>query len=126
MEDRWIPRDNIQHPLGCKLPDCPLLVKDLLVDGGGAWDEQRLRTLFYDYDVKDILRTRVGREGSNNFLAWNHTKTGIFSVKSAYHLAIQLKRAQAGMLESSRSCVQHKGRLALWETNVPGKVKIHF
>jgi hypothetical protein len=46
-------------------------------------------------------------------------------VKSAYHLAVQRKREVKGAIESSNSCQEHKGRLALWSTSVPGKVKVH-
>jgi hypothetical protein len=79
------------------------------VPGGGAWDEPKLIFFFYDKDVEDILSIHVGRPGSKDFLAWNHTKIGVFLVKSAYHLAIQNKRIQSGMLESSRHNDQHKG-----------------
>ena len=56
--------------------------------GGGAWDEQKVRSLFFEPDITDILSTTVGRVGSEDFLAWNFTKNGVFSVKFAYHLAM--------------------------------------
>jgi hypothetical protein len=93
---------------------------------GGAWDESKLREFFYEADVQDILKIHVGRAGMEDFIAWNHTKSGIFSVKSAYHLAVQRKKSRKGGQESSRSCDQQKGWLAMWGTNVPGKVKVHF
>jgi hypothetical protein len=91
MEDRWIPRASAQHPLGCKEANCPKFVSDFLLEGGGAWDEPKLREFFYEADVQDILKIHVGRAGMEDFIAWNHTKSGIFSVKSAYHLAVQRK-----------------------------------
>jgi hypothetical protein len=42
--------------------------------------------------VNDILKIPVGRAGSVDYMAWNYTKNGLFSVRSAYHLKQQLKR----------------------------------
>jgi hypothetical protein len=47
-------------------------------------------------------------------------------VKSAYHLAVQRKRDRSGAAESSRSVEKHKGWLALWAAQVPGKIKVHM
>ena len=43
---------------------------------------------------------------------------------SAYHLCVDLRSMRADNLESS-SVVEHQGWLELWDTNVPGKAKIH-
>jgi hypothetical protein len=126
MEDRWIPRASAQHLLGCKEDNCPKYVSDFMLAGGGAWDELKLREFFYEVDVQDILKIHIGREGVEDFIAWNHTKTGIFSVKLAYHLAVHRKKIRKGWKESSRSCDQQKGWLAMWGTNMPRKVKVHF
>ena len=43
---------------------------------------------------------------------------------SAYHLCVDLRSMRADNLESS-SVAEHQGWLELWDTNVPGKAKIH-
>ena len=43
---------------------------------------------------------------------------------SAYHLCMDLRRMRADNLESSL-VAEHQGWLELWDTNVPGKAKIH-
>jgi hypothetical protein len=40
--------------------------------------------------VNDIKKIPVGRAETEDYLAWNYTKNGIFSVRSAYHLKRQL------------------------------------
>jgi hypothetical protein len=100
-------------------------VNELLLPDGSGWNLSKLNELFYDEDVADILRIPVGRAGTRDYIAWNYTKNGIFSVKSAYHLKMQVKRNQQGRAGSSSSCDEHKGWLALWESEVPGKAKIH-
>jgi hypothetical protein len=42
MGDKWIPRSSAQHPLGCKQKECPKMVKDFILRGGGAWNETKL------------------------------------------------------------------------------------
>jgi hypothetical protein len=66
-------------------------VAELLLPDGQGWDIGKLNELFYEGDVEDIMRIPVGRAGTEDYIAWNQTKNGIFSVKSAYHLHMQLK-----------------------------------
>jgi hypothetical protein len=63
MTNNWIPRSPAQHPLGCKqkLEDCPERVSEFLFPGGGACDEQKLRSYFHDEYVRDIMSTQVCR-----------------------------------------------------------------
>jgi hypothetical protein len=100
-------------------------VCELLTEDGSEWNEDKLQEVFYEQDVLDIRSISVGGAGTEDYHVWNFTKNGIFLVRSAYHLAMKQKKVKAGMVESSSSCSVHKGWLALWSTNVPGKVKIH-
>jgi ribonuclease HI len=124
-QDNWIPRDSIQKPLGQKPDQVVVQVHELLSPGGGGWNEGKLRETFYDGDVDDILKIPVGRAGTEDYLAWNYTKNGIFSVKSAYHLKQRIKQQNTGKACSSNSCDEHQGWLALWGADVPGKVHVH-
>jgi hypothetical protein len=68
----------------------------------------------------------VCRAGSEDVLPWNFRKNGVFSVRSAYHLAVNQKNLARGRAESSRSSDNHKGRLWIWDGNTPNKMKVHF
>jgi hypothetical protein len=120
-DDNWIPRSRVQRPLGRLQEECPERVCDFIIDEGSAWDVEKVMAHFVPLDVTDILRTPVGRAGTTDFLAWNFTKNGVFSVKTAYHLALQKKKAARGASESSSSCDDHKGWLLLWDAQVPNK-----
>jgi hypothetical protein len=65
-------------------------VEDLLLPDGQGWNEQKLRATFFEVDVSDILKIPIGRAGTDDYIAWNYTKNGMFSVRSAYHLKTQL------------------------------------
>jgi hypothetical protein len=100
-------------------------VEEVLLEGGHGWNESRLREVFFDVDVNDILKIPVGSAGTGDYLAWNYTKNGTFSVRSAYHLKMHLTSIRSGSASSFTGLDDHKGWLALWDANVPGKAKIH-
>jgi hypothetical protein len=100
-------------------------VAELLLPDGQGWDVGKLDELFYECDVEDIMKIPVGRAGTDDYIAWNQTKNGTFSVKSAYHLHMQLKSSQENRAGSSSSCEEHQGWLSLWSADVPGKARIH-
>jgi hypothetical protein len=100
-------------------------VLELLLENGGGWKVDKLNELFLEGGVADILKIPIGRARTRDYLAWNYTKNGIFSVKSAYHLKQQIKRSFVGMVGSSSNIDEHQGWLALWPANVPGKVQVH-
>lgn len=81
--------------------------------------------MFTADDANDIMQILIGGPDMEDYLAWNYTKNGQFSVKSPYHLCMSMKRARTRQPGSSSSVLQHKGWLALWNTNAPGKAKIH-
>jgi hypothetical protein len=100
-------------------------VEDLLLPDGQGWNEAKLRVVFVEKDVDDIMRIPVGQAGSDDYIAWNYTKDWVFSVKSVYHLKMQLNRVRADRPSLSTNCSEHRGWLALWGANLPGKIKIH-
>ena len=61
-----------------------------------------------------------------DYPAWNYTKNGIFSVRSAYHARMSQKRVRSGRPESSSLVADHRSWLSLWDTIAPDKVKIHM
>jgi hypothetical protein len=64
------------------------------------------------------MKSPVCCPGSEDYVPWNYTKNGQFSVKSAYHLKQQLKKRRADMTGSSSTVDEHKGWLALWAAGV--------
>jgi hypothetical protein len=81
--------------------------------------------VFFNGDVDDIMKILVGRDGTEDYLAWNYTKNMVFNVQSPYHLKMQLNSALSGLASSSTSLNEHGRWLALWAANVPRKANIH-
>jgi hypothetical protein len=125
LEDNWIPWSYHMRPLGTKPDQNINTVGELLLDNGVGWDVEKLNECFFEVDVNDILKIPVGRAGTADYLAWNYTKNGVFSVRSAYHLKRKLKKCAAGIAEASLSTTEHHGWLALWNAIVANKIKVH-
>jgi ribonuclease HI len=127
-QSNWIPRAGSPRPLG-RRPNSPgnmvRKVSDLMDLEGTGWDEARLNQVFFEFDVADIKNIIIGGPMKQDVPAWNFTNNGQFSVKSAYHLQMQIMREKQGRIESSSTVEAHRGWLKLWGANIPGKVKVH-
>ena len=60
-------------------------VEDLIDPHTGQWDETLIRDVFSAVDVQRILQIPMNIEGLDDFVTWHYTKSGTFSVRSAYH-----------------------------------------
>ena len=81
--------------------------------------------MFYSYDAEEILKLRIPTVGEEDFIAWHYEKNGMFSVKSAYRLALNLKnnKSETG---SSSDATNGERRLwnIIWKAQVPQKIRI--
>jgi hypothetical protein len=60
-------------------------VSDLINPVTGWWDEELIRENFWSIDANRILEIPIAPLGMQDFVAWHLTKTGLFTVRSAYH-----------------------------------------
>ncbi|XP_020190758.2 uncharacterized protein [Aegilops tauschii subsp. strangulata] len=123
--DNWLPRHGSLKPLGQQYIAGITHVRHLLDESGVAWDMNKVERMFTPGDAEDIKQTVIGGPNMRDYMAWNFSNNGQFSVKSAYHLCMSLSGVKTGQLGSSMPSRDHKAWLALWDTNAPGKAKIH-
>ncbi|ESQ51248.1 hypothetical protein EUTSA_v10017817mg [Eutrema salsugineum] len=71
-----------------------MLVYHLIYQDTKQWDEPLLRVCFQPEDVSLILGLRPTKNHTLDGYAWNHTKSGIYLVKSGYDLIRRAKLAQ--------------------------------
>jgi hypothetical protein len=89
------------------------------------WDEGVLRSCLYPHDVEAVLKICPMQWGEENRVAWFYEKSGIFTVKSAYRLALNSDHIQHH--EGGSSSEHSDGRALyreIWRTAVPPKVPI--
>jgi hypothetical protein len=95
-----------------------------LLDGQGSWKEALVRTIFLPIDADAVLKIKPSRRLDAYILAWQPEKNGIFTVRSAYHLAFNASPEQCNFPATSvcpdgnTSCWK-----SIWGAEVPPKVK---
>ena len=66
-------------------------VSDLIDPATKTWREDTVRSLFHPADAHEVLRIRIPAVQDEDFIAWAHEKNGLFSVRSAYKLEMELQ-----------------------------------
>jgi hypothetical protein len=75
------------------------------------------------YDAEEVLKIRLPKFDTEDFVSWPQEKSGIFSVRSAYKLALDEKTA---IHTNSSHSSNGDRRLwkSIWKANVPSKVRV--
>jgi hypothetical protein len=125
--DPWLPSGDTRKPRSLRGRTPISRVADLLDPTTGDWDADIVRSLFQPEDVKSILAISI-RDGMVDHLAWHFDPRGLFSVKSAYKLAVLLRDRLSG---SEAACSDQGAtreamfdRNHIWRLKVSNKVKM--
>jgi hypothetical protein len=120
--DNWIPRDFYLRPIKRRRPSRLKWVADLIDEERMEWKIDILQQIFAPADVEVILKIKFSYR-TEDIIAWHFERSGIFSVKSAYKLALNLST-----LDTHASSSENKNRRCLWQhilkADIPPKVKI--
>jgi hypothetical protein len=122
-EINWIPSSQnlkIMTPRGSTLLNC---VNDLINPATGQWDEELITYFFWHVDVHRILQISLSPD-REDFVAWHHTKTSLYSFRSGYHCLWDYKFGRhdrnSDLAEAANKPVWDK----LWDLDIPSKIKI--
>lgn len=100
-------------------------VNELIDPATGGWDEVLIRDNFWPIDAERILQIPLHQHEMEDYVAWHLTKSGVFSVRSAYYR--QWEESYAHMASNpnlSSGSSPHTVWKKLWGLKVPTKVKI--
>jgi hypothetical protein len=87
--DSWIPRAP-SLKLGPRKSRSRLIwVSQLMRANRREWDEQIIKACMYPHDAEEVLRIRLSQRQEDDFLAWHYESSGVFTVRSAYKLALE-------------------------------------
>ena len=122
--ESWVP-DTVARPprpadhIVYRLPQ--LLVQSFIRNDTKEWDIQLLREFFHPDDIHLILGLKLPRSRVPDGYVWNHTKSGVYSVKTGYNLLrmTKLSLSQEGVLEPSITSLQSH----VWKIKAPSKMK---
>jgi len=127
-KDKWIP-DAPCHPI-CPTVDIPddLKVNYLIDESSRKWNEELVRICFSPADAERILNIALSHNRVLDYVSWPFTKTGTYTVKSAYTMAksekVHLEASVRGRGESSDQVGTAKEWKSMWSIKVTPKIKI--
>ncbi|KAK0607443.1 hypothetical protein LWI29_015165 [Acer saccharum] len=117
-KDRWIPRAStfkIASPPGVGV----VTVADLKREDG-SWNEELIRQTFWEDEVQSILGIPTSRLALDDFLLWHYEKSGRYSVKSGYWVALD---ASSNPSYSGMGCKESWWKF-FWRLQLPNKIKL--
>jgi hypothetical protein len=107
--DSWIPRNGEGKPVTPQGRSRLRRVADL-VDNHGSWRPDVIHKVFLPVDAKEILKIKTSTRLGEDIIAWAPEKSGRFSVRSAYRLALE-EHLRPSSVAASRA---PDGRRAVW------------
>jgi hypothetical protein len=124
-EDHWIADSKSRKVLSRRGQSILRTVDELINPITGEWDEELIRENLLAIDAEKILRIPLSDAMSEDFIAWNNTKTYSFTVRSAYYTEWDHQfgtkiRRQDGQGSASDNPVWKQ----VWELAVPNKIRI--
>ncbi|KAG8363091.1 hypothetical protein BUALT_BualtUnG0005200 [Buddleja alternifolia] len=118
---RWIPRPNTFKLItNCNLLPPDAMVFTLIVPHSRLWNEELIQNVFWPPDATSILSIPLARYSCPDSLIWHYSKNGLFSVKSAYHVARSLI-TEDGPSRSSSSSADWR---FIWGAKLPHKIRV--
>ena len=121
LKDRWIPNyptNNILHPVHGDVNE--MMFADLINPDLHIWRNGEVMATFHREEAEAICQIPLSRRDVNDAIIWLHNSKGVFTVKSAYHVARNLGKRTG----TSRGCIERKIWTAIWKLKLPNKIKI--
>ncbi|KAM6559150.1 hypothetical protein CsatA_028389 [Cannabis sativa] len=116
--DKWIPGHTDFSPIIYNGP--PSLTVAALISDNREWNMELLNQYFGQLDIERILSIPLSFFSNTDRLIWHGTSSGVYTVKSGFHLATTLEEQD----QSSSSNLQSSWWKTFWNLTLPSKIKI--
>ena len=118
--DRWVPKETTFRVIS----PLPGIANDtqmswLIDQHSKTWNMHRLREFFLDFEAEVISSIPICPNLPNDRMVWHYTKSGKYSVKSAYHLILDQGMDVGSSSNNGRWCGAF-----VWNLNIPNKIKV--
>lgn len=110
--DNWIPRKSGLNVANFTRPSRLRWVNQLLNQDSNEWNEELVHRIFPAYEVEEICRIKLPSHKTEDCTGWHPERSGIFTVKSAYRLAMQLKERENPQASTSSSDADNR---SIWD-----------
>ncbi|XP_073368034.1 uncharacterized protein [Aegilops tauschii subsp. strangulata] len=121
--DRWLPREPSRQPISLQ-GTCRLRRVAELLDGEGSWRMDLLRRYFLPADVDIITSIRTSTRFTEDIIAWAPERNGIFTVRSAYRLAMDERERPSASATSRAPDDRRAIWKIIWGCPAPPKVSL--
>jgi ribonuclease HI len=126
--ENWVPRNFNLRPVCAKTREPPQRVSEFMCATTRTWKEEVLNQHLIPMDVEAVKTIPISHTMQPDFWAWHYEKNGIFTVRSAYKMIVEIKQRRLDWLEgrtaTSNSEEKEKQWKNLWKVKVPAKLKI--
>jgi hypothetical protein len=105
-----------------------MMVSDFICSATRTWNVPKLEEHMLPMDVEAVRQIPISYMVQSDSWAWNHEKTGVFSVRSAYRMIMDTKHRRENFLEgrteASNIELEEKNWKRIWKVKVPSKIRI--
>ncbi|GLT76793.1 hypothetical protein SLA2020_484310 [Shorea laevis] len=111
-KDKWMPSPvsyMVQSPTRVLHPEAR--VCELMEVDSHGWNYPLIHAIFDPEDALKICSLPLSSHGQPDRLIWTGTSTGVFSVRSAYHLGQELLQRDLG------ECSRASSSITIWKTS---------
>ncbi|CAN1163690.1 Putative ribonuclease H protein At1g65750 [Linum perenne] len=116
--EAWIPEAD-GFKASCSTAYSSTKVSDYIINPQRIWNTEKLRSIFPEAVVKQILLIPLGPEGHSDNFVWHFEPSGKFTVKSCYkHLRTMTHPHNHPVDDSTRKLWKW-----LWQLDLPPKIK---
>lgn len=122
--DQWIPRESTFKPTKKGSRSRVRWVSQLFKQGEKSWDAGLINQICYPFDAEEILKIKIPQFQTEDFLAWHYEKSRLFSVRSAYRLAMSFGANSSLGSSSAGATGERSIWKKIWNAPVPQKVKV--
>ncbi|KAL0359738.1 UNVERIFIED_CONTAM: hypothetical protein Sangu_0823200 [Sesamum angustifolium] len=100
-----------------------MCVSNLISPITREWDVDTINALLWPVDREAILQIPLSTSGGPDLLIWHYSNNGLFSVRSAYHLALSSFLASNAGTSDGRPRYKKLWK-SIWQAKVPSKAKL--
>jgi hypothetical protein len=115
-DDEWIPNNNSRKVFTRKGQNLITKVSELINPVTNQWDEELIDQTFWNIDSCRIKAIPLPSHDISDFVAYNLTKNGIFSVRSVYHAEWEMQYGRKiNIGQAPRSMNSHPMWEKIWK-----------
>ena len=123
-DDKWLPTPSTYKVISHRqdFNDYPMVSSLIDVDSK-CWKIDLIRELFLPFEAETILKIPLSFSLPDDKIIWVGNRRGEFSIKSAYHIAVNIVDSQV-IGKSSLGDVRALFWRKLWHLKLPAKIRI--